>query len=181
MDRLGKSFFGTADKADSAAAALAVATSPSFTRRVHDSGDLRKVFDRFDANRDGYISLTELQSVLRSLGCPTDEAAAMMAAADGDGDGFISFEEFLSANTAGASSARCLEDLREAFSVYDHDRNGLISAEELHRVLCSMGENVSVAACKSMIRSVDKNGDGAVNFEEFVQMMTKSTRPGNLA
>lgn len=159
MDRLGKSF------------APAVATSPSFTRRVHDSGELRKVFDRFDANRDGYISLPELQSVLRSLGCP----------ADGDGDGSISFEEFLSANTAGASSARCLEDLRDAFSAYDRDRNGLISAEELHRVLCSMGEDVSMAACKSMIRSVDTNGDGAVNFEEFMQMMTTPTGPGPLA
>lgn len=58
---------------------------------------------------------------------------------------------------------------------------GLISAEELHRVLCSMGEDVSMAACKSMMRSVDKNGDGSVNFEEFIQLMTKSTGPGPLA
>lgn len=98
----------------------------------------------------------------------------MMSAADLDGDGFISLEEFMSVNTMEKDSSQCIEDLRNAFTLYDRDNNGLISAEELHHVLRSMGEKATLADCKSMIRAVDKNGDGAVNFEEFVQMMTRS-------
>lgn len=104
----------------------------------------------------------------------TEEVEAMMSAADLDGDGFISLEEFMSVNTTETDSNKCLEDLRNAFTLYDRDKNGLISAEELHHVLRSMGDQASLADCKSMIKGIDRNGDGAVNFEEFVQMMTRS-------
>ncbi|KAL5983903.1 hypothetical protein ACLOJK_018001 [Asimina triloba] len=144
--------------------------------RIHDADDLRQVFDRYDTNRDGRISSSELQAMLRCLGSPGSDAevAAMMQAADLDGDGFISVEEFLSVNTMETDSSKCIEDLRNAFTVFDKDKNGLISAEELHSVLRAMGEKTSLAECRSMIKGIDRNGDGAVSFDEFMQMMTRS-------
>lgn len=103
-----------------------------------------------------------------------EEAALMMTEADLDGDGYISLEEFLSVNTMGVDSVSCMEDLRSAFAVFDRDRNGLISAEELQHVLGAMGEKASLGDCRMMIDGVDRNGDGAVNFEEFKEMMTRS-------
>ncbi|XP_068663741.1 probable calcium-binding protein CML10 [Aristolochia californica] len=154
-----------------------IAPSPSFVRRVHNSDDLRHVFDKFDANGDGKISLSELDAMLRCLGCQgtPDEAEAMMQAADLDGDGFISLDEFISVNKSETDSVKCMEDLRNAFTVFDRDKNGVITAEELYHVLRSMGEKTSLAECKSMIKGIDKNGDGAVNFEEFIQMMSRSS------
>lgn len=60
--------------------------------------------------------------------------------------------------------------------MYDADSNGLISAKELHRVLRQLGDKCSVADCSRMIRSVDADGDGSVNFDEFKKMMGAGKR-----
>lgn len=155
-----------------------LAPSPSFLRRLgNHPDDLRRVFDKFDADGDGRISLPELSRVLLSLGGAPEDAAAMMREADADGDGFISLDEFVAVNRTGDGDGDGLDDLRRAFTVYDRDGNGVISAEELHHVLRSMGEKTTLAACKGMIRGVDRNGDGAVNFEEFLLMMGRPSSP----
>ncbi|XP_058077215.1 probable calcium-binding protein CML23 [Magnolia sinica] len=144
--------------------------------QIHRSGDLRLVFDKYDSNGDGKISSAELESMLRSFGSsdPVEEAESMVRAADLDGDGYISLEEFLSVNVAEKDSSKCLEDLRNAFDLFDHDKNGLISAEELHHVMLAIGEKASLNDCQQMIKGIDQNGDGAVNFDEFLRMMTQS-------
>ncbi|RWR94683.1 putative calcium-binding protein CML25 [Cinnamomum micranthum f. kanehirae] len=151
-------------------------SSSSSLLQIQDPDDLRSVFNKFDANGDGKISSSELESMLNCFGNlgSAQEAESMMQAADLDGDGYISLEEFLSVNTMEMDSGSCMEDLRSAFEVFDQDRNGLISAEELQHVLGAMGEKASLGDCRMMINGVDRNGDGAVNFEEFIKMMTRS-------
>ncbi|KAM3305888.1 hypothetical protein P3S67_012757 [Capsicum chacoense] len=64
------------------------------------------------------------------------------------------------------------ELIREVFLVFDDDKNGLIDAKELRRVLNSLGcVNCSVKDCRRMIKRVDKDGDGFFNFKEFKQIM----------
>lgn len=145
--------------------------------RIRNSDDLRMVFDKYDTDGDGKISSSELESMcqcLENLGS-SEDVESMMKTADLDGDGYISFEEYMSVNTMDADSSACMEDLRTAFTVYDRDNNGLITVDELHHVLRMMGEKKTLADCKRMIDGIDQNGDGAVDFEEFMQMMTRSS------
>ena len=51
------------------------------------------------------------------------------------------------------------------------DGNGFISAEELMHVMNSLGEKLSDDEVGEMIREADVDGDGQVNYEEFVKMM----------
>ncbi|RLN00083.1 hypothetical protein C2845_PM06G10430 [Panicum miliaceum] len=145
------------------------------------AAEVERVFRRYDANGDGKISAEELASVLRALGAPPGpgEVRRMMDEMDADRDGFVDLAEFVAFHCGGAGGARregedddaTEAELREAFRMYDADRNGLISARELHRVLRQLGDKCSVADCSRMIRSVDADGDGSVNFDEFKKMM----------
>ncbi|KAK6285526.1 PREDICTED: calmodulin [Theobroma cacao] len=146
------------------------------------SGQFRQVFKVIDANGDGKISSLELREVLLCLGHEKSTAfkaaEGMIREMDFNGDGFIDLDEFMHAvNTEGAICSNSEEDyLMDAFHIFDTDKNGLISAKELSKVLISLGfRKCSLQECKRMIRGVDKDGDGFVDFKEFRSMMAAGT------
>ncbi|KAL1193746.1 Disease resistance protein RML1A [Cardamine amara subsp. amara] len=65
------------------------------------------------------------------------------------------------------------EEMREAFKVFDKDQNGYISPAELRHVLKYIGMKETDEQVKDMIREVDVDGDGQINYEEFVNFMIK--------
>lgn len=140
--------------------------------------ELEEVFKKFDANGDGKISAAELGSILGGLGyrATEEELRKMMEEVDKDGDGYIDLQEFIELNTKGVDSTQALACLRDAFSVYDIDGNGSISAEELHQVMRSLDEDCSIDECRRMISGVDCDGDGTISFDEFKKMMLRGSR-----
>lgn len=140
--------------------------------------ELEVVFNKFDANGDGKISSSELRSIMCSIGqsVSDDEILAMIREVDSDGDGFIDLGEFIELNTKGIDSDEVLVNLREAFSVYDIDGNGSISADELMEIMRSLGDSCSISDCRKMISGVDTDGDGSISFDEFKVMMMMGTR-----
>uniref|UniRef100_A0A8C2HRS4 Calmodulin 1a n=1 Tax=Cyprinus carpio TaxID=7962 RepID=A0A8C2HRS4_CYPCA len=72
-----------------------------------------------------------------------------------------------------------IAEFKEAFSLFDKDGDGTITTKELGTVMRSLGQNPTEAELQDMINEVDEmireadiDGDGQVNYEEFVQMMT---------
>merc|ERR1712106_113724 len=66
-----------------------------------------------------------------------------------------------------------MECLKEAFALFDRDRDGEINTEELGKVMRTHGFNPSEEDLIDMIRNVDKNANGAIDFNEFIDMMIK--------
>merc|ERR1712118_498477 len=133
--------------------------------------EFNEAFALFDKDGDGTITTKELGTVMRSLGQnPTEaELQDMINEVDADGNGTIDFTEFLSLMARKMKDTE--EELREAFKVFDKDNNGFISAAELWHVMTNLGEKLTDEEVDEMIREADVDGDGQINYEEFVKMM----------
>ncbi|XP_022756356.1 probable calcium-binding protein CML27 [Durio zibethinus] len=102
------------------------------------------------------------------------ELKCVMEDIDTDKDGFINLSEFCSLCRLSSDAVTAASELRDAFDLYTQDKNGLISSNELHLVLNRLGMKCSADDYVRMITSVDFDGDGNVNFEEFYKMMSAS-------
>uniref|UniRef100_A0A1I8H286 Calmodulin n=1 Tax=Macrostomum lignano TaxID=282301 RepID=A0A1I8H286_9PLAT len=64
-------------------------------------------------------------------------------------------------------------EYREAFALFDKDGDGCITTKELGRVMKSLGQNPTDAQLQDMVSEVDTDGNGSIEFSEFVTMMEK--------
>jgi calcium-binding protein CML len=162
--------------------------SPSFRLRNGSLNvlRLRRVFDLFDRNGDGEITLDEMAAALDALGLGADRPGlqAAVGAYIPAGAAGLRFDDFQSLHRAlgdalfGPIPETVPEedvegDMEEAFRVFDEDGDGFISAAELQAVLRKLGlsEARNLATVQEMICSVDRNCDGRVDFREFKNMM----------
>ncbi|KAJ1689241.1 hypothetical protein LUZ63_013396 [Rhynchospora breviuscula] len=134
--------------------------------------EFKEAFSLFDKDGDGCITTKELGTVMRSLGQnPTEaELQDMINEVDADGNGTIDFPEFLNLMARKMKDTDSEEELKEAFRVFDKDQNGFISAAELRHVMTNLGEKLTDEEVDEMIREADVDGDGQINYEEFVKM-----------
>ncbi|EPS38312.1 hypothetical protein H072_7905 [Dactylellina haptotyla CBS 200.50] len=135
--------------------------------------EFKEAFSLFDKDGDGQITTKELGTVMRSLGQNPSESELqdMINEVDADNNGTIDFPEFLTMMARKMKDTDSEEEIREAFKVFDRDNNGYISAAELRHVMTSIGEKLTDAEVDEMIREADQDGDGRIDYNEFVQLM----------
>merc|ERR1719327_2613700 len=138
--------------------------------------NLRSVFLQLEANGDGLLSVQEMRDGLAKAGLkeiPPD-LQQIMEQVDSDGSGVIDYTEFLAATLDKKQYIQ--EDVCwSAFRIFDKNGDGKISMAELEAVLASgnVEEAMGASAVKELMKEVDTNGDGEIDFNEFMQMMRK--------
>jgi len=65
-----------------------------------------------------------------------------------------------------------VEEIREAFNLFDTDGSGTIDPKELMSAMKSLGFETKNQVIYQMIADLDKDGSGSVDFEEFLDLMT---------
>lgn len=60
------------------------------------------------------------------------------------------------------------EEIIDAFTVFDKEGNGYISAAELRHVMTNLGEKLRDEEIDEMVRAADMNGDGQINYKGIV-------------
>jgi len=72
-----------------------------------------------------------------------------------------------------ALSADDLQEFQEIFNLVDTDRGGTIGTEELARLMDTLGIRTTQEELKLMVSEIDENGNGEIDFDEFVQVMCR--------
>jgi len=143
----------------------------SFTKE--EIAGFEDAFALFDKDGDGTITITELGTVLESLGQKRTpaELKTMFDEVDTDGNGTIDFEEFVAMMAGHMDDTSLEEELGDAFKLFDKDGDGQISAAELKAILHSLGQELPDSDIEDMLREADIEGDGQISYEEFKEMM----------
>jgi len=137
------------------------------------TAEFKEAFDEFDKDGSGTISTKELLGVMRSMGQnPTeDELLALVMEVDLNGDGTIDFPEFLEMMKQKSSEADQEADLKEAFKIFDRDKDGFIDMKELKKVANMLGATLSKEEVDEFMKEADIDGNGKLDYDEFVKMM----------
>ncbi|KAI2658891.1 Calcium-binding protein 5 [Labeo rohita] len=141
--------------------------------------ELREAFNEFDKDKDGLISCKDLGNLMRTMGyMPTEmELIELGQNINMNLGGRVDFEDFvelmapkLLAETAGMIGVK---ELRDAFKEFDMDGDGSITTEELRCAMSKLlGEHMNHREIDAVVQEADNNGDGTVDFEEFVRMLS---------
>jgi calmodulin len=71
-------------------------------------------------------------------------------------------------------SEKTRKEYADAFTVFDRNGDGSISVHELDKVFTSLGFSNSPAQLQEMMREVDKDGNGTIEFNEFCLLMIRN-------
>ncbi|XP_018414735.1 PREDICTED: centrin-3 [Nanorana parkeri] len=136
--------------------------------------EIKDAFDLFDTDKDKSIDYHELKVAMRALGFDVKKADVLKILKDYDSEatGKISFDDFNEVVTDLILDRDPQEEMLKAFKLFDDDDSGKINLRNLRRVARELGENMSDEELRAMIDEFDKDGDGEINIEEFITIMT---------
>ncbi|KAI7870170.1 hypothetical protein BDF14DRAFT_1721253 [Spinellus fusiger] len=136
--------------------------------------ELEEMFTSFDKDKDGALSREEMGVMLSASGYNTTEIPVLIDQFPLTND-MLSFEQFAKVMrpTLGTPHSRSKkeDELREAFEAFDLDKDGVINAAELQKMMQKLGDSITEQEAQQMIKEVDEDKDGVVNFAEFLAMM----------
>ena len=104
-----------------------------------------RIFNRFDEDGDGKLSPSELRRFVETMGeeLLMEEAQELVASMDSDRDGLLGLEEFMEwvEREIRGDEERKMEELKEAFRMYEMDGSKCIIPKSLNRMLDKIHKN----------------------------------------
>jgi Ca2+-binding EF-hand superfamily protein len=156
--------------------------------------NLREAFEAFDEDKNGLIDVLEFQRTFRimDLGLTENEIERLQRWFDPNMTGRINYREFVDklmgqtprpAATADSRDPKHIMEklgqnirelqisLREAFEVFDTNKDGKIQRSEFFKVFIQMKINLSNADIEILWESLPKDKDDCLLYHEFCASM----------
>ncbi|KAJ4916147.1 Calcium-dependent protein kinase 10 [Raphanus sativus] len=137
---------------------------------------IKDMFSLMDEDNDGRITYPELKAGLQKVGSQLGEPEIklLMDVADVDGSGFLGYGEFV-AVIIHLQKIENDELFKLAFMFFDKDGSTYIELDELREALTDELGEPDVSVLNDIMREVDADKDGRINYDEFVTMMKAGT------
>lgn len=141
--------------------------------------ELHEAFKEFDYDQDGYLNYKDVAECMRTMGyMPTEmellEIVQQIKMRMGGLMDFDDFIELMGPRMMGETVDMLgLKELQSAFLQFDTDGDGIINQEELKEALKTLlGEKLKKGELEEILKELDINEDGNIDFEEFVMMLS---------
>ncbi|KAK7171301.1 hypothetical protein R3I94_001293 [Phoxinus phoxinus] len=141
--------------------------------------ELSEAFKLFDYDQDGYLNYKDLAECMRTMGyMPTEmELLEIIQQIKMRLGGLMDFDDFcelmgprMMVETADMLG---LKELKSSFLQFDTDGDGKISLDEMKEAVKNLlGEKLKKGELEEILKELDLNGDGTVDFDEFVMMLS---------
>ena len=130
-------------------------------------------FKIFDVDNSNMMDEKELKQALRALGFDVskEEVAKIMAKKDKEGKGNIDIDAFKEVCAIYMSRRDPRLEIMRAFQLFDTDHDGFVDIEDLKKVSAEMNDEMSAEDLEQMITKFDKDKDGKINLDEFMNIM----------
>ena len=170
-------------------------------QRIREKGlDIRQAFNAFDENKDGFIDNGEFKRTFRimDLGLTENEIDRLLQWFDPNMTGRLRYQEFCDkllesprVGPAGgkdphgimAKLGRIVKDqglsLRQAFEVFDTNKDGKIEKKEFLNVFQNVKANLSFAELEELWDGLPKDTYGYLNYREFCASMESNPMPSS--
>lgn len=134
---------------------------------------IKEAFQIYDKDNDGLISIKEMASIMRALGqnLTEQELQEIIKIYDRDETGKIEFTEFFHLVHQRMKDPEGEEDLIEAFRLFDRANEGTIPYDDIASAMSNTGEKVTKEEIDRYFKDFDSEGDGQINYEEFIKFM----------
>lgn len=142
--------------------------------------EIRDAFNILDEDGDGKLSLDEMRLLLQSqfMTFTDAQANALLAELDTDKSGTIEYDEFekyvIDNGLSKPTAEEFGSEMKEAFEMFDTDHNGYIDAVEFKSFMMTLGDQMSEEQVSELMKEVDTNGDGKIDYKEFCAHMMNS-------
>ncbi|GAB5353282.1 hypothetical protein AAMO2058_000023900 [Amorphochlora amoebiformis] len=141
--------------------------------------ELKVVFSHFDANGSGRISKAQLESVISGINNNVTDSLLqdIVGEVDGDGSGYISFENFVlmmtDRNIEEVSDAGEAE-AKGAFEIFAERSGGkYISLDSLKSTLAGFGHDLSLHQCRKIMQEISPDDDSRITYEQLKAFLEK--------
>lgn len=136
--------------------------------------EIIKVFYIFDVDKQGSLNSYELKYAMRALGLDIKKPEISEILKEHSTE-TVKLQLFLRILVDKLSKTDKNQEILKVFHLFDEDNTGYISLKNLRRIARDLGEQVSDGALWTMIDEFDRDHDGLISQEEFIEVMKQTT------
>ncbi|CAF1049133.1 unnamed protein product [Adineta ricciae] len=157
---------------------LSSGLNTSNTNSLPGTNNIRHAFSLVDSKNNGSVYVKDIPTIFENLDesfkdciMEEDELNRYLEEIDLENSDQISFTQFLVLLSYKINRTDTVEELQEAFRMFDRTESGYITFDNLWRGMHTLGENLSRREVEQMMQEADKDFDGKINFAEFIEMI----------
>ncbi|KAI9289197.1 hypothetical protein BC943DRAFT_316191 [Umbelopsis sp. AD052] len=133
--------------------------------------EIEQVFQDFDPGETGILERESAIEAICVLGAPGGKKLVELM--DPENNGFVTYDNF-SDIVLRALTDRGMDDtVQQAFDLFDKEQNGQFTFEAFKKVAGTVGEDWNMTELREMFDIADKNQDGFIDQNEFMDVMER--------